>query len=396
MQSTCGVCVAVVLVVASAGHASSVIKGREKRAMERAEAFVSQRREAWGKEENPFEDRPVLRVLLLGLDARVDQTVGHCDVIQFIEIDSTNATIDITAVPRGTYSPLPSGTYAATDYYLSNACAIGGVEYGISQIEKLLGRTADYVVLVNFSGALHIFRTLGLPASDTLAWLRHRQSFPVGEPQRAHNHSVFLKDSLARFEKLLDDKAATPLQYLLYRTVKTDMTFAQARVLAETVGRMDTAQHEDRVRLYMIPAYPVADIPFDPARAEAELAQWMEPIRPLLHGATFTGATSEEVQEKVVSFLRSHIHDPAFVRRALAEHLWLSIDDEALRDELHAEFLRAYLPLVGDEERLDVLADYLLEMEEEGKEYRVEYAKEELTRLLAATTPYAEASASAP
>jgi hypothetical protein len=46
---------------------------------------------------------------------------------------------------------------------------------------------------------LGILRNLKLPTTDTLRWLRHRQGYAIGEPQRAHNHSTFLKQLILRF-----------------------------------------------------------------------------------------------------------------------------------------------------------------------------------------------------
>jgi len=89
---------------------------------------------------DPFGEDGIVRVLILGLDSRAGQTAGHCDVIQMLEINKNNNTVSITAVPRGTYSPLPFGkANTSTDYYISNACGLAGLDYGIDKIEKILG-----------------------------------------------------------------------------------------------------------------------------------------------------------------------------------------------------------------------------------------------------------------
>ena len=89
---------------------------------------------------DPFADDGIVKILLIGLDARIGEENGHCDAIQLITIDKNNTgNINITAVPRGTYSPLPIGKgTTSSDYYVSNACGFGGLEYGIKQIEKIL------------------------------------------------------------------------------------------------------------------------------------------------------------------------------------------------------------------------------------------------------------------
>ncbi|PIR99002.1 hypothetical protein COT87_01740, partial [Candidatus Collierbacteria bacterium CG10_big_fil_rev_8_21_14_0_10_44_9] len=73
----------------------------------------------------------------------------------------------------------------------------------VKQIERILGKQADYLAIVGFSQTLGILRNLQLPAVDTLRWLRHRQSYAVGEPQRAHNHSTFIKQMTIKY--LSDD-----------------------------------------------------------------------------------------------------------------------------------------------------------------------------------------------
>ena len=178
---------------------------------QKVEQLIDSRRDVQlkGEKEDPFGDDDVVRVLLIGLDSRAGQEFGHCDAIQMFEVNRANNTIRITAVPRGTYAPLPGTGHLATDYYVSKACEVGGLEYGVEQIEKILGRKADYVVMVGFSEAMGVFRFLKLPATETLQWLRHRQGYAVGEPQRARNHSNFLKQMLIKYipneEKTIDN-----------------------------------------------------------------------------------------------------------------------------------------------------------------------------------------------
>lgn len=116
-----------------------------------------------------FDENNMVKILFIGLDTRIEQKNGHCDAIQLITIDNNTETIKITSVPRGTYSPLPPGVGAtSTDYYVSNACGLVGLAYGVEQIEKILGAKADYLVVIGFSESLGIFRKLGLPTTETL------------------------------------------------------------------------------------------------------------------------------------------------------------------------------------------------------------------------------------
>ena len=178
----------------------TLAKGADTELTNTIDDFLSQRQEYLLNENkhttsSPFGDDEIARILFIGLDSRAGQTHGHCDAIQLIEIDKGKNSVQITAVPRGTYSPLPPGVGATTtDYYVSNACGLVSLEYGVKQMEYILGKKADYIMVVGFSEVMGILKYLDLPTTPTLQWLRHRQGYAIGEPQRAHNHSTFLKN----------------------------------------------------------------------------------------------------------------------------------------------------------------------------------------------------------
>ena len=243
---------------------------------------------------DPFGSDDTVKILLIGEDSRVGEAVGHCDVIQFLDIDKKNEIIKITAVPRGTFSPLPGSGYAASDYYVSNACKIGGLDYGVSQIEKIIGQKADYVVRLGFSGATGIFRRLNLPAAESLAWLRNRHGFAIGEPQRAHNHSAFIKKILVEYAGGEAGKRDVVWQYLIFKLFKTDLTFGQVRQIAEAFSGFDLAEHPERVRLFMRPAYQVVDIDYDTAHLDEKRQALLAPVIALLSTEDYAGVTQEQ------------------------------------------------------------------------------------------------------
>ncbi len=329
------------------------------------QSVIDARREAQtqhSQDVDLFDKEGKVRVLLLGLDKRVGQTSGHCDVIQMITIDKTKESVNIMALPRGTYSPLPPGKgTTSTDYYVSNACGLGGLEYGITQIEKILGVKADYLVVVGFSETLGILRTLKLPTTETLQWLRRRQVYAIGEPQRAHNHSTFLKELMVKYipkDKTLFD---TPLQYILYKTVQTDLSFDQAVTLGETLRSMKLSEHPDKITLSMRPSHPVQDIPYDPEHLN---------IKP---GTD----TVESIQKKLIESIEQKKNDKEFIMWAFDNDLWLQVEDEQKREAYHYEFLEKYLSYITEKEkRQELIADYILEMqnrsltvwEEKGKQ----------------------------
>lgn len=307
------------------------------------------------EDEPLLTDDGVVSILLIGLDTRAGSNVAHCDVIQLIELNQKDQTVHITAVPRGTYSPLPGIGHLPSDYYVSNACSIGGLEYGVEQIEKILGQQADHVVMIGFSEAIGAFRLLGLPATETLQWLRVRQPYAIGEPQRAHNHSTFLKHLLTSIELTDSSRFQTAWAYVLYRLVDTDLTFVQSQELITSLANMHLPDHSDDVELFMKPAYPIQEIPYDADQLDAVL---QTPFNPT------DGPSKEETQQQIIDAVNAGLSDLSFITRALDQHLWLQINDENTRESVHFALLSAVLSQPQDEEtRQTILADYVIEME---------------------------------
>ncbi|MFA6486363.1 MAG: hypothetical protein WCT40_03285 [Candidatus Magasanikbacteria bacterium] len=318
---------------------------------------------------DPFGDDQIVRVLFIGLDARVGQTSGHCDSIQLISVDDIAGTVDITAVPRGTYSPLPPGKGAtSSDYYVSNACGLGGLEYGIKQIEKILGVKADYLVVVGFSEALGIIRSLGLPTTETLQWLRNRHGYAIGEPQRARNHSTFIKQMMIKFVPAKISTLNTALQYIVYKLVKTDLSFAQAQKIVEAVSAMDIVSHPEKIRLMMKPLFIVQDIPYDPEHIDEYLDQTLGPVKQWLAKDDYSGVSGATVQEKLLSVIQNSQDIPEFITWACQNNLWLQIEDDNKRLLAQYDLIVKYLALLPNQkDRESVIADYIIEMENRGE-----------------------------
>jgi len=320
-------------------------------------------------EADPFGDDNVVRVLLVGLDSRVGQTAGHCDVIQMIEIDKNNNKVDITAVPRGTYSPLPPGKgVTSTDYYVSNACGLAGIDYGIDKIEKILGKKADYLVMVGFSETLGILRNLKLPTTETLQWLRQRQGYTIGEPQRARNHSTFIKQLLTKYLPEDVSKIDTAFHYIMYKIVKTDLTFAESEKIVGALIDIDIKNNPDKISLFMRPSYNVQDIPYDPETAGEYVQKMIDPIKGYLKGSSYTGFSREEIDQKIVDNIDEKKEDKDFVTWAFENQLWLQIEDDTIRQEKQYEITTLYILQIDAEEQKQIIADYILEMRYLGLE----------------------------
>lgn len=344
----------------SVDSTQTVILKAQNEAVEKLLEARQNTRTAASTSTTPFDTEGKVRVLLIGLDKRVGQTVGHCDVIQLISIDQTKQDVTITALPRGTYSPLPPGKGAtSTDYYVSNACGLGGLEYGIKQIEKILGQKTDYIVVVGFSETLGILRSLKLPTTETLQWLRRRQAYAIGEPQRARNHSTFIKQLMTKY--IPKDKSIfdTAFRHIIYRRVQTDLSFAQAGIIADALGAMDLEANPDRIHLAMKPAHSVQDIPYDPEHLDVKATE-----------------SKEEVQKKLLTTIEQKKDNKEFVSWAFDNDIWLQIEDEQKRESIHYDFLERILKEMGEKEkRQEFITDYILEMQYTGQNEWVKKGK---------------------
>lgn len=334
---------------------------------------------------DPFDESGVVKILLIGLDNRVGQEAGHCDAIQLISINTNdNGLINITAVPRGTYSPLPSGKGTMpTDYYISNACGLGGLEYGIEQIEKILGVKSDYLVVVGFSETMGILRYLHLPTTETLQWLRNRHGYAIGEPQRAHNHSTFIKQMLIKFVPIKQTKIDMGLQYLIYNLIKTDLSFEQTQKIIDTISVMDIANHPEKIQLAMRPFHLVQDITYDAENITEYLTETLGPITHLLSQDDYSDVSKETVQTSLLSVIEKNKDNPEFITWAYQNNFWLQIDDNEQRLTVQFDLLNSYLPLLlSDSDRQSILTDYILEMENRGESIWQDRGKDLLMQTL--------------
>ena len=349
------------------------------------ENIVNSRREEDSEDQfnDPFGDDGLVKILFIGLDTRVGQESGHCDAIQLISIDKNTETIEITAVPRGTYSPLPSGKgVTSTDYYISNACGLGGLEYGIGQIEKILGTKADYLVVVGFSETLGIFRYLHLPTTETLQWLRNRHGYSIGEPQRAHNHSTFIKQMMIKFIPTKEESVFdTSLQYIVYKLIQTDLSFKQIQSIMDAITRMDIANYPEKIKLSMRPLYVVEDIAYDPGKVNKYLNQTLGPIKHVLSKDDYSDLSTEALQTQLLEVIENNKNNLEFLSWAYQNNIWLQIEDLEESLIIQHDLLDDYLKLLPDKkDRQTMLADYILEMENRGESLWQTKGKDLLTQ----------------
>lgn len=325
---------------------------------------------------------PEINVLLLGLDARKDSEEVHCDAIHLFTLNIDHQTLTITSVPRGTTVWIPGGPYGETEYYLANACAFAGLDYGIEQIEKITGRPADYVATVGFSQVMGLMRVLELPTTETLQWLRHRHSYAIGEPQRSHNQAVFMKDLLVRELGRFASDLSIPVQYVLYQFVDTDLDFATVRSLVNYAIEIGLPEHPEKIILAMKPYWETVDIHFDLDNPTEQIEQISNYIGPLLSEDDFSGRSSEDVQAELVDYLNYRLFAEEPVADIMEQMLWLQIEDGELREQYHYDFLVRYVTEADTDlvEEIDLITNYVLEMEALGCDEYASQGKELLSQ----------------
>lgn len=315
-----------------------------------------------------FGDEETVNVLVLGIDSRKEGEEQHCDAIHLVSINVRHWTVHITSVPRGTYSYIPPGNYPANEYYLANACAYAGLEYGVAQIERVLGVKHDYLVTLGFSEAIGIFRVLDLPTTETLQWLRHRQSYAIGDPQRSQNQAVFITDMITRFTAQ-EHVLPVTLQYALYTFVETDMPYDIGRALYQGLVSSGISQRPEDITSTMKPFYATQNIHFDLENPAEQIAALLDRVRPYLSNSVLSNRSLAEVQEDLVAYLRAALQSDVEVTHVWDEQLWLQVEDEAAREELHYAFVERYTALlfvIDQATAVTLLTDYILEMQALG------------------------------
>ncbi len=316
----------------------------------------------------PFGDDRTVNILVLGLDSRKEGIEQHCDSIHMVSVNTADWTVLVTSVPRGTYAYIPPGTYAENEYYLANACAFAGLDYGIEQIEHIVGVKSDYVVTAGFSQVLGILRTLEFPTTEGLQWLRARQSYSIGDPQRSENQAVFLKDVALKL--LNGDGLPNILFHLLYSFVDTDMSESTAKALYDGLLVHHIADRPGDIALTMKPHYDVTELHFDPANASKQIDDLLARLQGRLSRFDLSGRTIEDVQRDLVTYLDAVLAGTeGSVTDVVDQQLWLQVEDEGERQSMQYRFTESYaktLNATDHDAAVQYVADYILEQQTFG------------------------------
>ncbi len=327
---------------------------------------VTQKRLTEGGNGVDFGTEKELNVLVIGLDQRKDWDKPHCDAIHMFTLNLEDWSIHITSVPRGTYAYIPRAL-PETDYYLANTCSTMGLEYGIAQMEKIIGRRADYYATVNFSQVIGIMRMLDLPTTESLQWLRHRQSYAIGDPQRSRNQAVFMKDLIVSQLHRFEGDFSLPVMYAMFQFVDTDMDFNTAKSLINGYVSAKIHERPEAITLEMKPYYETVDYHLDLENPDEQIEALLRRIRPYLSDADLSDRTLEEVQDELIAYLEEALVGELPVDAIIERALWMQIEDDAVRNDLHYRLVEDYVYALIDsgkkDEAVEYLTTYIIEVE---------------------------------
>lgn len=199
-------------------------------------------------EKSPGNLPPVLHVLLLGLDRRMNWDKSHADAIHLFSFDTQDPRVTVTSIPRGSRIGRHQGGYIAQAYWY------GGRKLIRQVIGDYLGLKIDYVVEVNFSTAMRLLELAGYRGEEALRFLRHRKSYGGGDVQRSRNQQAFLLRQFSRVLPFLRGPGGEMLFRAGWRLVETDMPAWTARRLLAFLLESGFDRHPERITAVVKPA----------------------------------------------------------------------------------------------------------------------------------------------
>lgn len=333
---------------------------------------------------NPYNLKKAMKnpinILLLGLDSRKGEKSARCDAIHMISIDFEKNKITINSIPRGTPVDIPN-TPPQTSY-LANSCSIGGFGFAIDKIEKILNIKEDYVIKVGFSQTLGIFRTVGLPTTTTLEFLRNRR-YGVGDNQRSHNQQFFIKQmTISHLKEYY--KLPKSVKYLLYKMVDTDMDYETADFLASEIINRGISDNEDNIDLNVrLPKnVKIRDISYDEEKInslelqkdDADYDEYQNNLKSYIENLILRGNKNMESGKNSYAY--------QIIKIPFQQKIWLQVDDEQKRTNYEFSMLKIFAGSSPDKsEASSKILDFVTEMETQGYPEMITRAKDLLPKV---------------
>lgn len=305
-------------------------------------------------------DTKIYNILLLGLDGRRGDSNARCDAIHIFSFSPSSDQLVITSIPRGTAINLPN--VSTQSAYLSNNCHINGIEDTISKIEKITNLKIDAYTTVGFSQVLGILRTLDIPTTQTLQFLRNRR-YAIGDNQRSHNQAIFLKDMLLSYFDYFY-RLPKNFRHTVYRLTDTNLDYNTADYLIEEFAKQKSYLDSDKIILVTKPErnkyvkeshYNFSENTDENQQSDAEFIAYQKQIETYLNNIAVQASLKLIVNKSSAYNL---------LKIPFKQKLWLQIEDEEIRDNIQFKLLKLYLESTSEkQEQQTVLEDYFEELE---------------------------------
>lgn len=306
-----------------------------------------------------IELQPV-NILLLGLDSRKGDKSARCDAIHMFSFKPDENKIIITSVPRG--------TMVTADQYISNYCSIYGFAVAQKEIERITGVKADYVVKVGFSQVDGLLRLVNLPPSPTLQFLRDRKDYLIGDNQRSYNQATFLKDAIVSYTDW-GSKLPEPMQYLAYKIVDTDIPYDKAQEFFKMFLASGVYKDPNNIEIVVKPGdgfvrqdiHVTSKVSTDSAYlSDPEFINYQNDV------TSYLGDVISRANYLIDK--RQYAAANTLVTTPLNQRLWLQIENESDRNQLHFNLIETFVYSSTDHEKSKALLnDFILEMDQAGK-----------------------------
>lgn len=328
--------------------------------------------------ETDRKDEPSLQhILLLGLDARMNDTKPRCDAIHILTINPKEKSLTITSISRGT--PITAeGTPENT--YIANLCHNLGVDATIPYIGKIAQIHVDHVIKIGFSQTFGLLRLMQLPTS-TLQFLRNR-SYPTGDHQRSHNQAVFIKDSLVNY---LSSYASfpKPLRYIAYTLIDTSLSFDQTEDILNTLLQMQIQNNPDHIYLITQPSSDTVMVDMHANQTRFTTVENPEKDSQYQLFQKNLISSLENVISRASSFLEKNNKKSAFklISPPFGHKIWLQIGDTATRNHYHLQLLTLYVLASDDKKNSSYVLDFMTQMDQTGEKDFYNQAEELLNQI---------------
>jgi anionic cell wall polymer biosynthesis LytR-Cps2A-Psr (LCP) family protein len=305
-----------------------------------------------------------LSLLLLGVDSRRGDQRPRCDAIHLVTFSPAEEKIIIISVPRGIHVDL--GEEVATpSSYLGNSCHIKGIDFAVEEIIRITKITPDHVIKVNFSQVLGALRLLQLPTTPTLQFLRDRKSYYWGDNQRSHNQALFIKDMILTHTQQVSSLPKI-VKKLAFKTIDADgLDFETANSILNWVVKNNLAQKPDQIELVIRPqpSYQIKDIHFAESKFATESA-WQDDQGFQEYQAELESYL-KNLAKQGKKYLASGRENSAYqlLKTPFSQELWLQLENEQLRNQIHFDLLKVYVLSAEDKEEASILVeDFITEM----------------------------------